>query len=80
MLWSQGLWYPSIGNRRRMSLSWCCGGVTTHGDDGAIIEDVVLSRESGCYGVDISKGVESLELGSVMFEWEEGVVGGHGVI
>ena len=63
-----------------MSLLLSCEGVTTHGDDGAIIEDVVLSRESGCYGVDISKGVESLELGSVMFEWEEGVVGGHGVI
>ena len=31
--------------------------VTTHGDDGSIIEDVVLSQESGNYGVDISKGV-----------------------
>ena len=31
--------------------------VTTHNDDGSIIEDVVLSQESGCYGVDISKGV-----------------------
>lgn len=31
--------------------------VTTHGDDGAIIEDVVLSQESGGYGVDIPKGV-----------------------
>ena len=43
--------------------------VTTHNDDGAIIEDVVLSRESGCYGVDISKGVlhmvEALELGTL---------------
>lgn len=41
--------------------------MTTH-DDGAIIEDVVLSQESGGYGVDISKGVwhmvEALELGS----------------
>ena len=48
--------------------------VTTHGDDGA----VVLSRESGCYGVDISKGVwrmvEALELGSVVFECKEGAV------
>ena len=26
--------------------------VTTHNDDGSIIEDVVLSQESGCYGVD----------------------------
>ena len=43
-------------------------GVTTHGDDGAVIGDVVLSRESGGYGVDISKGVwhmvEALVLGS----------------
>ena len=31
--------------------------VTTHNDDGSIIEDVVLSQESGNYGVDISKGV-----------------------
>ena len=42
--------------------------VTTHGDDDFIIEDVVLSRESGNYGVDISEGVESLELRSVVFE------------
>ena len=42
--------------------------VTTHNDDGSIIEDVVLSQESGNYGVDISKGVwhmvEALELAS----------------
>jgi len=31
--------------------------VTTHNDDGAVIGDVVLSRESGCYGVDVSGGV-----------------------
>ena len=31
--------------------------VTTHNDEGSIIEDVVLSQESGGYGVDISKGV-----------------------
>ena len=31
--------------------------VTTHKDDGSIIEDVVLSRESGNYGVDVSGGV-----------------------
>ena len=30
--------------------------VTTH-DDGAVIGDVVLSRESGCYGGDIPKNV-----------------------
>ena len=43
--------------------------VTTHNDDGSIIEDVVLSQESGNYGVDILKGVwhklESLELGGL---------------
>ena len=53
--------------------------VTTHNDDGSIIEDVVLSQESGNYGVDISKNVwhklESLELGSVIYECKEGVVG-----
>ncbi len=50
--------------------------VTTHGDDGSIIEDVVLSQESGNYDVDIYKGVwhklESLESGSVIFECKEG--------
>ena len=50
--------------------------VTTHGDDGSIIEDVVLSQESGNYGVDIPKNVwhkmESLEAGSVIFECKEG--------
>lgn len=52
--------------------------VTTHNDDGSIIEDVVLSKESGNYGVDVSGGVwcmvEALESGSVMFECEEGAV------
>ena len=33
--------------------------VTTHNDDGSIIEDVVLSQESGNYGVDIPKNVTS---------------------
>ena len=41
--------------------------VTTHNDDGSIIEDVVLRCERGNYGVDIPKNVwlmvESLELG-----------------
>lgn len=50
--------------------------VTTHNDDGSIIEDVVLSQESGNYGVDIPKGVwhmvESLESRSVIFECKEG--------
>ena len=50
--------------------------VTTHNDDGSIIEAVVLSRESGNYGVDIPKNVwhklESLEPGSVIFECKEG--------
>ena len=50
--------------------------VTTHNDDGSIIEDVVLSQESGNYGVDIPKNVwhnvECLESGSVIFECKEG--------
>ena len=50
--------------------------VTTHNDDGTIIEDVVLCSESGNYGVEIPKGVwhklESLEAGSVIFECKEG--------
>lgn len=50
--------------------------VITHDDDGSIIEDVVLSQESGNYGVDIPKNVwhklESLEPGSVIFECKAG--------
>ena len=50
--------------------------VNTYNDDGSIIEDVVLSQESGNYGVDIPKNVwhklESLESGSVIFECKEG--------
>lgn len=50
--------------------------VTTHNDDGSIIEEVVLSQESGNYGVDVRKNVwhklESLESGSVIFECKEG--------
>ena len=57
--------------------------VTTHNDDGSIIEDVVLSQERGNYGVDIPKNVwhmvEALELGSVIFECKEGEVGEHEV-
>ena len=45
--------------------------VTTHNDDGSIIEDVVLCAEEGRYGVNIPKGVwhnvECLESGSVIF-------------
>ena len=52
--------------------------VTTHNDDGSIIEDVVLSQEGGNYRVDIPKNVwhmvESLELGGI-FECEEGRLG-----
>lgn len=50
--------------------------VTTHSDDGSIIDSVVLSPEDGQYGVNIPKGVwhtlESLESGSVIFECKEG--------
>ena len=56
--------------------------VTTHNDDGSILEDVVLSQESGNYGVDIPKNVwhklESLEAGSVIFECKEGPFVEHG--
>ena len=31
--------------------------MTTHNDDGSVIEDVVLSQESGNYRVDIPKNV-----------------------
>ena len=55
--------------------------VTTHDDDGSIIEDVVLSHESGCYGVDIPKNVwhkvEALEFGGVVFECEAGAFVAH---
>ena len=55
--------------------------VTTHNDDGTVIEDVVLSQESGNYGVDIPKNVwhklESLESGSVIFECKEGPFVAH---
>jgi cupin fold WbuC family metalloprotein len=50
--------------------------VTTHNDDGSIIEDVILSLEEGRCGMNIPKGVwhkvESLESGSVLFECKEG--------
>ncbi len=50
--------------------------VTTHNDDGSIIESVVLCAEEGRYGVNIPKGVwhtlESLESGSCIFECKEG--------
>ena len=50
--------------------------VTTHNDDGSIIENVVLCHEEGKYGVNIPKGVwhkvESLATGSCFFECKEG--------
>lgn len=50
--------------------------VTTHNDDGSIIESVVLCAKEGRYGVNIPKGVwhtlESLESGSCIFECKEG--------
>ena len=57
--------------------------VTTHNDDGAVIGDVVLSQESGHYGVDIPKNVwhklEAIEQNSYIFECKEGAVGEHEV-
>ena len=50
--------------------------VTTHNDDGSIIEDYVLCPEEGKYGVNIPKGVwhtiEAIESNSVIFECKEG--------
>ena len=50
--------------------------VTTHNDDGIVIDDVVLCQENGNYGVDIPKGVwhklESLAENSVIFECKLG--------
>lgn len=50
--------------------------VTTHSDDGSIIEDVVLCAVEGRYGVNIPKGVwhtiEALEPNSCIFECKEG--------
>ena len=50
--------------------------VTTHNDDGTVIESVVLCAEEGRYGVNIPKEVwhtlESLESGSCIFECKEG--------
>ena len=50
--------------------------VTTHRDDGTIIDDVVLCNEEGRYGVNIPKGVwhklECIEVNSVIFECKEG--------
>ena len=50
--------------------------VTTHRDDGSIIESVVLCAEEGKYGVNILKGVwhklECIEENSVIFECKEG--------
>jgi cupin fold WbuC family metalloprotein len=50
--------------------------VTTHNDDGSIIDDIVLCHETGKYGINIPRGVwhklESLETDSVIFECKEG--------
>ena len=50
--------------------------VTTHNDDGSIIEDIVLCAEEGRYGVNIPKGVwhtiEAMESNSCIFECKEG--------
>ena len=50
--------------------------VTTHNDDGSILDEVVLCPKDGMYGVNIPKGVwhkvESLTSGSCFFECKEG--------
>ena len=55
--------------------------ITTHHDDGSIIEGVILNINEGQYGMNIPKGVwhkvESLESGSVLFECKEGPFVSH---
>ena len=50
--------------------------VSTHNDDGSIINNVVLCPEEGRYGVNIPKGVwhklEAIEPGSCIFECKQG--------
>ena len=50
--------------------------VSTHNDDGSIIDNVVLCPEEGRYGVNIPKGVwhklEAIEPGSCIFECKQG--------
>lgn len=50
--------------------------VTTHHDDGSVIESVIFCPEEGRYGVNIPKGVwhtlEAIETNSVIFECKEG--------
>ena len=50
--------------------------VTTHNDDGTVIDSVVLCSEEGRYGVDIPKNtwhtIEAMEPDSVIFECKEG--------
>ena len=50
--------------------------VTTHNDDGSIIDEVVLCPEEGKYRINIPKGVwhklECIEKNSVIFECKEG--------
>ena len=54
--------------------------VTTHNDDGSIIESVVLCQEKDRYGVDIPKNtwhtIEAME-SSVIFEVKEGPFVSH---
>ena len=55
--------------------------MTTHNDDGSIIEEVVLSQERGNYGADIPKNVWHklgvLEPRSVIIECKEGPFVAH---
>ena len=79
MLWSPGTKVPIHKHPTKDESFVILRGkvrVTTHNDDGSIKEDVVLSQESGNYGVDIPKNVwhklESLESGSIISERKEG--------
>ena len=57
--------------------------MSTHNDDGSIIDNVVLCPEEGRYGVNIPKGVwhtiEAMEPDSVIFECKEGTFVPHEV-
>lgn len=50
--------------------------VTTHNDDGSIIDDISLCPEEGRYGVNIPQSVwhkiEAMESNNVIFECKEG--------
>ena len=65
MRWSQGLWFPSIGTRRRTSLSLSCGARLELGV--ATLLGVATNIEVGQW-----HSLKSLESGTVLFEAKDG--------